>query len=194
MSLNETNNKAVDDWEGFYEELQNETPRAAVLIAASFLDEWLRRLLQAKMIDDSKAVKALLDDSNNGPLSFFSARINAAYCLGLLSKDERDDLNLIRKIRNRFAHRLHGFTFDEQEIKDWCMSLALPHSIVSALPDFPKDHRSRFLLGVSLLASRLSLRTISETDRLSPASRPTKTSISLEKRPCGTVGSKQEPS
>ena len=163
MARNKSNNAPLDDWKGFYDELQKETPRAAIIIAAAFIDGWLRRLLENMMVDDPNVVEALLgrdESADDRPLSTFAARIKATYCLGLVSKHEYDDLNLLRKIRNRFAHRPHGFSFDEQEIVSWCSSLKIPKEIVSALPQFPRDRRSLFQLGVSLLAIKLSLRVI----------------------------------
>jgi len=56
-------------------------------------------------------------------LGTFSARIDAAYCLGLLSKDENRDLHLIRKIRNDFAHKLIDMSFESQEIASRCREL-----------------------------------------------------------------------
>jgi DNA-binding MltR family transcriptional regulator len=64
------------------------------------MDGWVRRLLEKGMVNDLKVVDALLGSEENAdcPLSSFSSRIKAAYCLGLVSKHEYDDLNLIRKI------------------------------------------------------------------------------------------------
>lgn len=162
MSLKSTVNSDMDDYKGFYDELQKETPRAAVIIAAAFMDDLLRRLLENIMVDDPKVINDLLGSEKNAdrPLSSFSARIKAAYCLGLLSKQEYGDLNLIRSIRNRFAHRMHGFTFDDPDIVKWCSSLRISSSITSALPHFPNDHRSMFLLGVTMLVSMLSVKSI----------------------------------
>jgi hypothetical protein len=33
------------------------------------------------------------------------------------------DFHIIRRIRNRFAHRLAGLTFEDQEIADRCLNL-----------------------------------------------------------------------
>jgi len=156
----------LSDWKGFYEKLQSETPRAAVIIAAAFMDGWLRQLIANFMVDDTKAIDDLLgtEDNSDCPLSSFSARIKAAYCLGLISKDEHDDLNTIRRIRNRFAHRMHDLSFDDEEIVSWCNSLQIPKKIISALTDFPKSHGPMFLVGVTMLTSRLALRAL-ETKR-----------------------------
>ncbi|HUW82565.1 MAG TPA: MltR family transcriptional regulator [Phycisphaerae bacterium] len=153
---------ALADWEGFYEELQKETPRAAVIIAAAFMNGRLWELLVNFMVEDKGPVHQLLgtEDNASGPLGSFAARIMAAYCLGLISSDEYHDLNTIRHIRNRFAHRMHGFSFDDPEIVTWCKSLQTPRTLIKELPHLPQSHGSWFLLAVSLLGSRLALRAL----------------------------------
>jgi DNA-binding MltR family transcriptional regulator len=152
----------LTDWNGFYEELQNESPRAAVIIAAAFLDAQLRNLLSKFLIDDQRVVDELLgtEDNPDGPLSSFSSRIKAAYSMGLISQSMYCDLNMVRNIRNKFAHKMHGYTFDEPKIVNWCKRLKLAKMITDASPHLPKSHRAMFLLGVTQLASWLALRTL----------------------------------
>jgi DNA-binding MltR family transcriptional regulator len=138
----------------FLDEMQKESPRAAVILSAAFLDENLRSLLAGFLIDQRSATDGLLDV----PLGSFSARITAAYCLGLISQHERDDLDLIRKVRNQFAHRLHNLTFDDAKIVAWCNSLNLPGSLPS---HYSMSHGDRFRVAVALLSMRLSSRAIS---------------------------------
>jgi DNA-binding MltR family transcriptional regulator len=149
----------LDDWAGFYSEFQDETARAAVVIAAAFLDGWLRRVISSFMIDDVPAVNRLLgtEEDPDRPLSSFSARARAAYCLGLIPRDIFQDLALIAKIQNRFTHGQHGLTFDDDKIIGWCSSLQVPRKITSEIADFPNDHRSRFLLAVTLISNQLAL-------------------------------------
>ncbi|MCB0183296.1 MAG: hypothetical protein KDE31_03480, partial [Caldilineaceae bacterium] len=54
----------------------------------------------------------------------------------------------------------HGYTFDEPEIVDWCKSLNLAKMITDAVPHIPNTHREMFLLGVTQLASWLSIATL----------------------------------
>ena len=92
-------------------ELSRESDRAAALLAAGYLDHLLGELLAVNMVVAQSQVEELLYKNGNGPLGTFSARIDLAYCLGLTSDDEYRDLNLVRKIRNDFAHRLTGLIF-----------------------------------------------------------------------------------
>lgn len=158
----ETKADPLTDWNSFYEEIRNESARGAVIIAGAVLDVQLRNLISKFLVDDSKVVDELLGSENkpDRPLSSFSSRIKAAYCLGLISRGMYDDLNAVRKIRNKFAHKMHGYTFDEPEIVSWCKSLKLAKMITDAIPHFPDTHRDMFLLGVTQLASWLALKTL----------------------------------
>jgi DNA-binding MltR family transcriptional regulator len=115
------------------------------------------------MVDDTKKVYELLGDvdGSEAPLSNFSARIKTAYCLGLITKKEYDDLNLIRKIRNKFAHRLHGYSFDHKEIIDWCNSLKTPIMFKEAMPELLKSYRDRYVFTVSMLVNDLGIKILS---------------------------------
>lgn len=101
------------DYGEFLTEFQHESDRAAAILGGVLLDEHLRVLLKSVLIDDEETLN-LLERGENSPLSSFSARIKGAYCMGLISKDVFDDLETIREIRNRFAHQLHGLSFEDQ--------------------------------------------------------------------------------
>lgn len=94
-----------------------ESPRGAVLVACSFIDEQLRAIISAFLVDESE--KDVLLSGFNAPLGTFSARIKAAHCLGLISDHERNDCDTLRKIRNEFAHS-HKVSFDDQKVRDLC--------------------------------------------------------------------------
>jgi DNA-binding MltR family transcriptional regulator len=152
----------LTDLKSFYEELQNETARGAVIIASAFLDAKLRNLLSKALIDDQKVVDELLgtEDKPDRPLSSFSSRIKAAYCMGLISRGMYHDLEMIRKIRNKFAHKMHGYSFNEPEIVSWCKSLKLAKMIADVIPHFPNSHGNMFLLGVTQLVNWLDMKII----------------------------------
>jgi len=96
------------------EELYNSSSdRSRVIVAASYLDEQLRLLIDSFLTPAQNK-----DERNNlydgyGVLSSFSSKITISYRLGLISKSEYQTLNAIRKIRNEFAHTLHNMSLDE---------------------------------------------------------------------------------
>ena len=104
-------------------EFKDESDRAAAVLFAAYLDHLLGELIAAYMAVEYDRVDKLLYKDGHGPLGTFAARINTTHCLGLLSEDEYSDLNIIRRIRNDFAHKLVGLTFEYQSIADRCRNL-----------------------------------------------------------------------
>lgn len=97
------------------QELTKESDRAAAILVGSLFDEALKFLLKTYLTPIANEPDDLLDD--NRPLSTFSARISAAYRLGLISTQFAKDLNLFRKIRNQFSHEILGCDFSNAVVK-----------------------------------------------------------------------------
>ncbi len=89
----------------FNEEIKCASDRSCAIVCAAILDNSLQNILLSYLTEDSKTQNNNLF-SQNGPLATFSSKIILSYRLGLISKYEHDKLNLIRKIRNYFAHDL----------------------------------------------------------------------------------------
>ena len=105
----------------FAEQLLAETDRGVVLSSASLLETCLGELIGA-FLSDSPESRRLLDGPSGG-LSTFSARIDAAFALGLIQEDELHDLQIVRRIRNRFAHTWEAGTLDDPELSPLCRDL-----------------------------------------------------------------------
>jgi DNA-binding MltR family transcriptional regulator len=103
--------------------LDAETDRGCALLAGAVLDDRLADLLRAVFVDDAKAADELLED--RGGLGSFAFRIDACVCLGLLPRFVCADLNIVRKIRNDFAHGSAAITFDVPKIKQRVENLKL---------------------------------------------------------------------
>lgn len=97
-------------------EVNSVSDRSCAIVCAAFLDDFLGKLLMSFLTEESPTQDKRLFD-NNGPLSTFSSKIVLSYRLGLISKKEFDNLNLIRKVRNAFAHDVKINSFDNGEIK-----------------------------------------------------------------------------
>jgi len=102
----------------FRKALTPETDRGCALMAAAYLDERLKLLLQSRLVFDKKYVRRALDF--NGPLGTFSSRIDFAYLLGLIPKNAQRDLHLMRKIRNEFAHVASSLNFESESVSAEC--------------------------------------------------------------------------
>lgn len=112
----------LKDFAEFLPDFNKETERGAALAAAAFVDDLLQRTIAAFLLKGDSGEKLL--EGFNAPLGSFSARITAAHALGLISDIERGECDLIRKIRNEFAHKVK-MTFEDERVKGLCSSFVL---------------------------------------------------------------------
>lgn len=146
----------VKNLNAFLSELQQETDRGLPLVAAALIDEKLSETLEM-FFTNNRSSKKLLTDSN-APLGTFSARIEMSLALGLIDEDEYSEAQLVRKIRNKFAHEKHGLNFSSQPIVDLCNNFKadLPQGA-----DYPiKAARFIFTNAVISLVMRLYYRPL----------------------------------
>lgn len=94
-----------------------------VLIGVSYLEQCLVLLLSSKMIDSSVVEKLLSPD---GALGTLQAKADAAYCLMFLGKGSYQDVSLLGRIRNSFAHTHFRLGFESPAIAPLCDSLSTP--------------------------------------------------------------------
>jgi hypothetical protein len=109
-------------WNEMVGSFHNESDRGAAILAGSFAENALGHYLRFRMRDQEVA-DALF--SPMGPLSSFSQRIAIAYAFGLIPKQRYRDFELIRKIRNHFAHHPMDTTFATAEVQKLAAGLSM---------------------------------------------------------------------
>lgn len=155
-------------------EIENQSDRSLALLSAAIIDEQLEFILKTFLLEDKHIQKRIFD--NNCPLSTLSAKNNMCYYLGLISKHEYNTIDLIRKIRNIFAHEITVITFeDDKKITGLCNSLSIPKGMyvpnillfdnehILNLDDEPlkgKSLKERFVLTFRYLTQYLNVRYI----------------------------------
>jgi mannitol operon repressor len=109
-------------------ELTGESDRACALIAGAALSEGLRELLAEAFFELENYEKLFFEP--HALLSDFASRTELSFALGLISSREQSILNIIRRIRNAFAHSVGQFTFDNDliikelsKLPDWTGAL-----------------------------------------------------------------------
>jgi mannitol operon repressor len=95
-------------------EIEGGSDRAAAIVAAAFVEDHLATALQRRMRENAKIVAELFRSS--GPLGSFSAKIDMAFLLGLITEEAHKELHAIRAIRNLFAHTLGKLSFNSGRI------------------------------------------------------------------------------
>ena len=111
-----------DYYSKFLGEHNKESPRGRAIISGSLLETLLEELIQSYIIADKRTKE--LFSGMNAPLGTLSSKITSAYALGLLNKDEYNDCEIVRKVRNEFAHNVH-VSFDNEKIKSLCKNFKL---------------------------------------------------------------------
>lgn len=158
--------------------LVNESDRGCVLVGAAILEQYLENMF--KLLFDKnkipKKVQRSIFDSN-GALSNFSSKIKLAYSFGYLDKSLYDDLEVVRKIRNDFAHSTNHVDFTDspktitiesmhcvQQFKGKMkryspskkpISKGVPEEVIFRAAGYVKYAKSLFCLGVHQLEVEL---------------------------------------
>lgn len=146
----------------FLDEFQKESDRGAAMLAASMLDQKLKTILENYLIN-CKSTKSLLEDAYS-PISTFNARIQLAFSLGLIPEYEFNECEIIRKIRNVFAHEFQlEFSFNNDKVARQCRNLKSP--LPGGRSNYFNKPRSLFetsiaVLNVSLLYREDQVRKI----------------------------------
>ena len=112
--------------------LISESDRGCALMAAAFLDDQLSLLIKEFLVQDQKVVSPLFE--SNGPIATFSSRISLSYALGLIPYNAYRELNLLRKIRNEFAHISQKLSFESPAIAARCRELSFDGFSIKVAP------------------------------------------------------------
>jgi hypothetical protein len=99
----------------FMAELEKQTDRGVGIVAASVVESALQELIQRRLVSMSNTRLDLLFGRMR-PLSSFAAKIELGSALGLYSDRARLLLNMLRDVRNAFAHEMNAIGFDAPEI------------------------------------------------------------------------------
>lgn len=136
-------------FEQFIEQFKEESDRAAVILAASKLDSMLYLLLSHFLISSTTSKNDDLFDGESAPLSTFSSKILMCHRLGIIRIEFVKALNLVRKIRNTFAHEVNDAHLETGSNRDRIREL---EKIVSH-SEIYSDIRTRFFKDKTELAS-----------------------------------------
>lgn len=139
-----------EHWRRAMEEIKSADDRSTAIVGGSIVEDCLTAYLRSETIAGSIA-----DNLFDNVIDSFGHKISAAYVFALIDDQVRRELDLIRKIRNAFAHRILAdvegtkkLTFGTPRIKDLCTALESPNWFPTAQSD-PKE---RFCLSVMALS------------------------------------------
>lgn len=156
------------DTQKLFDVLNNEPDFSVVVVSCAYLDACLGSILEKYLLEGT--VSSGLLDARSGALGAFSARSDACYCLGLISKCIYQDLLVLARLRNKIAHHHLMLDFSVSTIADECRLLKYAETLerwdsdngeLMFLPGQLNDARTRFEMTVVLMSRRLLLIALS---------------------------------
>ena len=95
--------------DNIYAEYRSLPQRELAIVSAGVLDVAIAELLSKRLVNNPKEYEDFLglDETGNAPAGNFGARIQLALLVGLIEKGDAAILRTIKKIRNKFAHRIN---------------------------------------------------------------------------------------
>jgi DNA-binding MltR family transcriptional regulator len=148
-------------WQNVVTEFHNKSDRAAAIIGAAFLDAHLGKLIASFFVEDCGDAVSLLDADR--PLGNFSARVRAAYCMGLISKNEYHDMDLIMQIQHVFANRIKDVAFTDNGVREKCFMLRIPRDVL--LPGETRTPRQLFVFATAILTQHMAWRAVQAANK-----------------------------
>jgi hypothetical protein len=155
--------------------LNDDNDTACAIVTTSYLEHMIRAILRAHFINGDTA-KSLLDPKE-GALALLGNATCVAYCLGLISKGCKANIDRIGHIRNLFAHSIQGLSFQDPDIAAICDKLTFPAATKIADPEegtarlafqeFVRTPRGRFVHVASSICSimMLDLHSVKRTQK-----------------------------
>ena len=116
--------------------LAKESDRGVAIIAASFLEGRLQQGIIAKLRNDKKIIDDLF--SSVGAIGAFGTKIRIGFLLRLYGAQVFKELNIICKIRNKFAHIIgerEVLSFKSESIVSQCNNLKIIEHYVRPLSE-----------------------------------------------------------
>jgi|EndMetStandDraft_4_1072995.scaffolds.fasta_scaffold71617_2 mannitol repressor len=154
-----------EDSQKLFDVLNESEDIAVVTVGAAYVDACLGSLLYGLLLESSITDKLL--DVRGGALGTFSARADACYVLGLISKRLHQDLSTIAAIRNRFAHHHLQMDFSDTEVQELCSRLKYVYGPDDSqrlqMQRYMNGPRSQFALTVVMITQRLVLTALTPT-------------------------------
>lgn len=141
----------ADTWhiERFKDHGVSFSDRANVLVGVSTIEIALRDAIIAKLSYSEPAfLNSLFSVNEGGPLSSFSSKIKIGLAIGIYEKMFFEDLDVIRQIRNYFAHSVEYLDFKDAALVSAVEALHAPKAKLQTFALMrvsEDDHKGKFI-------------------------------------------------
>jgi hypothetical protein len=148
----------IDDLKEVLQRINEESDRGAAIMCAALIESLLMELLHL-IIANKDETQGLFEDKG-APLATLSNKTVAAYAFGLISRQQRLEIDQIRQVRNAFSHAVKPVDFCTPAIENVCRKLtrlAQQYPNDAYIPWRVGSSRYLFLMASTGLAEELSI-------------------------------------
>ena len=150
-----------------------ENDRTLAVVATAFLESILTEAIAVRLpVLDDDVRTTLFDPQRNAPLSSYASKVYMARAMFVVDGVPYEDLKIVGRIRNQFAHNVRVNTFDHHRVLPLVLKLKAPSSLdqlageqtlqkLASAPD--GTPRGRFAHSVANLANGLFNCSITDT-------------------------------
>jgi Mannitol repressor len=125
-----------EDWPEIRDEVRNTSDRAAAIIRGSHVEMYLEGLLLAYLPNATPDIFS----QPNGPLTDFYAKNHLAFAMGIIPQALLKDLEVLRRVRNAFAHAPAPMRFSDAPITNECRKMrSHPIHFKEKAHEFPEE-------------------------------------------------------
>jgi hypothetical protein len=143
-------------------ETLNASDRIAAISCAALLDDILGSAIERRFVRLGKDWQDRIFGNPAAPLSSFHSKIVIGYVMGVFGPSTRADLDIIRSVRNDFAHSAPSLSFDDKRISDKCYKIKPRQSVLGTEPKVQfivsgeDSPRSRYIVAAQYIALQVS--------------------------------------
>ena len=145
------------------DEVHSESDRASVILGLAEIDQVLRGLLEAFFLAPSQSSKkyGFTLFGPDEPAGTLSARIELSYRAGLIPEWCQKEAHILRRIRNEFAHKSLGHSFNSSPTRELVQSLALAAELQATTSseefrdDFWSNPKNLFAVSVGMVTAEI---------------------------------------
>jgi hypothetical protein len=121
MKIYEYDPTRDEEFNKFNKIITKESERGAAIISNAYIEDLLKEIMKIRLIHNGE--NKIIEIIENLPVQQL---IFLCYATGILTIEEKNELNIINEIRNKFAHKRKIASFRNKIISDKCSKLRLP--------------------------------------------------------------------
>jgi DNA-binding MltR family transcriptional regulator len=148
-----------EDLQRQFEALRDNTDMSVAIVATSIVERVLEKALVSAFLDKDDALQHDLF-ANRGPLCDFHGKILVGRAYGVVSAGEAAELQILKAIRNAFAHSPIEISFATKEIADLMREIEMLNimdrvAVDPELKSFAPRDKAGFLMVAQILCVML---------------------------------------